>query len=278
MNLASEIISEECSVLAFYGIGEREDQKAYFFDTMTQWFEKLGYPPNRLSIRGLGHSGKAISFTRGAANLRKTGFKEISTIGMYSMPPKWDFLINDCLLYASYNNDTRYDGRSKFSDMTVAARSSIASLAHDSLLPIAQTLVEELKPDYGIGYKGLKSKAPSLYAIGLNYGAGASSGPEYEESVNIGRWSDGMEQHVYRGGILRDVYPWNFLNRKQLDMNVGDISLEQWIQQDDNRGSLNPISKDLHLWEVQDANIPALKIELCNVDLIFDWKKHLKQA
>jgi hypothetical protein len=83
-----------------------------------------------------------------------------------------------------------------------------------------------------------------------------------------------MVKQVFREGLLRDVYPWNFLTLPQLTRQVRGIALEQWIQRDARRGKLGLLCDGVSLWEVAEANIPEIRQELRQAHVIFDWRKY----
>jgi hypothetical protein len=142
------------------------------------------------------------------------------------------------------------------------------------MLSIARPVAQALKPVYGIGYTREHRLGPELYAIGIVQGLGLS-GPEDEEALIISKWSYiGMVNQVYRDGLLRDVYPWNFLTQPQLSRPVGAVSLQEWIQSDPRHGTLSVLCDRVCLWEVSEADIPDIRQKLRQADVIFDWRKY----
>jgi hypothetical protein len=272
MSAASGMVSEECSVVAFYGIDPDTKAGESFYRTVLNWFDGLGFPPDKAGITGRGHSGKLGSFARGNAKLQKTGFGEVSSLNIVSSTP-------DARTGGDYFLTADWDA--KYSYALVAARSSLATLSNKSMLPLARTLAQDLKPEYGIGYTRAHRLGPAMYAIGICQGLGPGgygvdlNEAEREEADSISRWGDGLAGRVWRQGVLRDVYPWNFLTGPHLTKQVGGMPLEQWIRQDARRGTLNPLCEGVSLWEVAGANIPEVKRVLRQAGVVFDWKKHL---
>lgn len=84
-----------------------------------------------------------------------------------------------------------------------------------------------------------------------------------------------MDRQVYREGVLRDVYPWNFLTASHLTAQVNNMVLQDWIQQDEQRGQLKPLNDDVWLWEVNEENILAVRYTLWDAGIIFNWKNYL---
>jgi hypothetical protein len=268
MSTDSKTISEECSAIGFYGTDPGAKAIESFYRTVVQWFTELGYPPDKVGVTGSGHSAKLISFARGDAKLRKAGFDGIRAIEVISSTP-------NALTGHGYFLEAAYDGKADRSHAEVVARSSLATLSATSMLPLARTLAEEVKPAYGFGYRRAHRDGPEVYMLGIGYGGEILSGEAYEEACNMARWGDiAMPKQVYREGLLRDVYPWNFLTRPQLTRKVGKVTLEQWIRQDARRGKLSALCDGVSFWEVVEANIPDVRHELRQAGVIFDWRTY----
>ena len=139
-------------------------------------------------------------------------------------------------------------------------------------------MAEVLNPAYGIGYVMPHANGPELYAIGLNYGGHTRTGKAYEEACNVGRWGTiGMRKQVFREGLLRDVYSWNFLTEPQLVRLVGKTSLRKWIGQDVCRGKISRLTDEVSLWEVEAQHIPELRERLKVSGVIFEASKYAKR-
>jgi hypothetical protein len=269
MSTVSKTVSDECSVLAFYGIEPSAAAAESFYHTMIKWFNDLDCPPDRLGITGPGHSDKVVSFTRGNAKLRKAGFKGVTDIELSSTIPSARHSGHDYYLTATY------DGRPKSWCAFLVARSSLATLSPTSLLPVARSLAQGLKAAYGIGYRMEHRLGPEWDVVGVGYGGEILTGEAYEEARNRARWGDmAMPKQLYREGLLRDVYPWNFLTRPQLVRQVGSMPLEGWIREDASRGTLSALCEGVSLWEVGEGNIPDVRRALRQAGVIFDWRSY----
>jgi hypothetical protein len=268
----TKLISQECSVVAFYGIDPSAKSAAAFYHTVIEWFKSLGCPPDKAGIRGPGHSGKLGSFSRADAKLKKAGFEGVKSMEVLCSTPQ-ALTGNDYFLTADWSVEYSY--------ALVAARSSLATLSPPSMLPVTQTLAQVLKPEYGIGYTRLHRHGPAMYAIGICQGLGLGgygvdlNDAEREDADSISRWGDAMAVQVWQKGILRDVYPWNFLTSSHLTKQIAGVPLEQWVRQDARRGTLSPLGDGVSLWEVTEANISDVRRLLRQSGIIFDWKKHL---
>jgi hypothetical protein len=263
MKASFKTTSEECSAIAFYGIEPSANAAEKLYHRLIMWFQELGNPPDKIAIKGLGYSGKLVPFIRGNTSLHKAGFDGIIVFELVCTSPNAQIWGRDFELTASYNAD---DGGLH---ADIIARSSVASLSPTSMLPIATAMCQILKPSYGIGYRRERSLGPELYAIGLAKGLGLT-GADYEEAVHISRWCDGMDDRVWTQGLLRDVYPWNFLTAPQLARPVGRASLEKWIRQDAKHGTLLALCNGITLWEIMDADISAVRQALAQAGVIFD--------
>jgi hypothetical protein len=269
----TKVISDACSVVAFYGIDTGAKAAEAFYQAVVKWATELGCPPDKLSVHGPGHSGKPASFARMGAKLQKAGFEGVRSLSVTTMTPGGQIPVNDWLLMADWSVEYSY--------ALVAARASLATLSSESLLPLARKLVQDSKAEYGVGYTRAHRLGPAMYAIGICQGLGPGgygidlTEAEREEADNISRWGDGLTGRVWRQGVLRDVYPWNFLTGSHLTKQVGGVPLEQWIRQDARRGAFSPLCDGVSLWEVVEANIPDVRRALRQAGVIFDWKRHL---
>jgi hypothetical protein len=263
--------TEECSAIVLYGISADTTAAERLYDEFRDSFRNLGYSPDRLGIAGVGFAEKLGPFAGRDAQLRKLGFGDVESFEMICSTPN-PRSGHDYFLIGNFD---RSDRRS-YADIVV--RSSIATLSTTSLLPVARRMIEILQPAYGISFTREHRFAPELYSVGvLGSRIGEQSSESYEERRNISRWLDmGMVDQVYREGLLRDVYRWNFLTRPQLDRPVGDVTLEHWIKQTPQRGTLNPFCDGISLWEVDDAQMAILRKALRDADTVFDWRKYVQ--
>ncbi|MBE9102121.1 hypothetical protein [Vacuolonema iberomarrocanum] len=265
MNEVNNLASEEYSVLAFYGVSSTEKSRLGFYETLVDWFDYLGYPPDKLSIHGAGHSGKPVSFSRSNSRLKKNGFQQVSAFTIFSTIPEGRIPINDYYLMACYGSN---------SYAFIATCSSIANLGSGLMFPLVQNLINILEFEYGIGYTREHHLGPAMYAIGIGQGLDVS-GDAREEAMNITRWGmTGMDYSVYREGLIRDVYHWNFLTKDQLQKSVNNKTLAEWIQQEATRGSLKSLSEDITIWKVDEIHIPVVRSSLQATGNIFDWRAY----
>jgi hypothetical protein len=153
-------------------------------------------------------------------------------------------------------------------DLILDLESSVWSIGSAAMLEAARQFCLLLSPAYGIGFRRAFGLGPIYYAMNL-----ATVGVDKDERLRISWWQEARERQLFRAGMLRDVYPWNFLNASQLAARVGDLSLENWIRQDARRGTLVPFASELTLWEVPDEVIPAVRQVLFDAGVIFDYER-----
>ena len=251
------------AAIAFYGVTHSAEAVEAFYRSVVEWFQCLGYPPEKAAISAPGHSGKYVSFARADAKLTKNGFAGVTTMEISALIPDAQFLASDYFLTAQYSRE--------YSFMYVSSLEFVAPLSRSVMLPLALKIVECARPEYGIGYMRDHSLGPSLYAVGICQGEGLS----YEEGLRISRWCDASDAHVWREGLLRDIYCWNFLTAPQLAKLVHGMQLKQWVAEGSERGTLTPLSNGVCLWEVPEENISSVRLKLDQAGCIFDWNKHI---
>lgn len=257
----------ECSALAFYWKHTGEPRAAGFYQVVVEWLKSIGHPPTRIGVDRKGVSGKIVNFSGMEAKLKTQGFADIIGIELYTMDcderPKWEYLTKSC-----YSDSESY--------AVVAARSSLATLSQTSMLPLAQAMIRELKPQYGIGYTQSLSQGPDFYAVGIGVGDGIGlSESEREEALRRARWGDAMTEHIWDQGLLRDVYAWNFLTQSHLSRPVNGLPLKQWIMHNPGYGTLVPVAEGISIWEVPTTRITDIQKTLWDADILFNWRKHL---
>ncbi len=88
---------------------------------------------------------------------------------------------------------------------------------------ITRTLIGGIYPLYGIGFRREMDLGPFRTVWG-DARACSRGGEEKPGGERIDKWRTfGIEQRVYEKGLLRDVYPWNFLTNLQLSRQIEGI-------------------------------------------------------
>src|SRR5262249_46565870 len=91
-----------------------------------------------------------------------------------------------------------------------------------------------------------------------------------EQIVQWGKMA--MPKELYRKGLIRDIYPWNFLNKAQRSAPVEGATLEEWINADRSRGKIGPAPCDLSVWGIEPNRIDEIRPVLKQNKVIFDYR------
>ncbi len=261
-------VSDECSTVAFYGIEPPPEALASVYRRVLGWFETCGRSADAASVSGQGYSRKMGSFRRVESKLRTIGFERVTAFSLISLLPNANSPLDDYAIEVSISLSKGY--------FLVSARKSIFDLS-DIMLSFTISVLDVLNSGYGIGYIRENRLGPTFYATGLSQGLGLSD-REYLESLNISFWNEAMALRIWERGMLRDVYPWNFLTKPQLSQSIEGLPLEQWIERMPGRGTLSPIGDGMVLWSVEDADIPSVRRTLWQAGGIYNWSKHVEGA
>ena len=257
--------------MAFHGVARVVGAKCgELFELIHNWAISIGRVPTVGQLERTSPQPKLKPFDSVLSGIKRIGFRATQGFSMIHEDdtidlPTWGRVFN-CTLDR--------DG------LVLVAEKSKCTLTVSSLFPLASKIVSILRPQYGIGYYRDWKLSPYFYAIGMPQGLGCDIGPdppEVEEEIeNISRWGDALyEKAVYTEGILRDVYPWNFLTASALKKKVDDVPLKKWIESSASRGSLKPLSQGVVLWQVKQANIPRIRKVLWDAGIIFNWRNYL---
>jgi hypothetical protein len=266
-------LTSTCSAIVFYGL-DVPDFLAGFFRGIEKWASEVGLQPDKAAIDVMGKKPRWNSVKHINKTVDKFGFAGVTSISMVSMIPKGRIPLDDYYWIASAST--------KYSYADLVCRTSLKELTRHALLPIARAIAESTGASYGIGYSRRHRLGPNMYAIGIAQGLGicsdnpdgASEGDEIEAS-RISHWGHAMRGRLWDKGLLRDVYPWNFLSPPLLEAPIEGLPLSRWIERDPARGKLEPFANGMVFWEVDTALISGVREALEKADLLFDWKKHV---
>lgn len=266
---------EQCSALAFYGFRRTKGSISELYQAMSRCFQDLGCPVDKVSIHGPGHDRRWQAFKAATARLQTTGFESITDLSMVALIPGGRTPLEDYFVSAHASTSDAL--------CNIVCKCSVASLMRDAMMPIAKEIIQIVKPRYGIGYVRPHHLGPGMYAIGIVQGLGPDgygipgemTAAEEAEANSISHWGSGIVAGVWERGLLRDVYPWNFLIKPQLDARVGGMTLREWIEQDEKRGKLDALADGIWFWELEATLIQRVREALDKADIIFDWNKHV---
>jgi len=258
--------TESNIVMAFYGMPENGDLKQLYCG-LVDWYRSINQEPTLMSVKTIHFKSKHATFARADSKLRKSDFDGISSFAIYSLKPGWQVPIQDYFIEAAFSIERDF--------FTLAIDTCLVAGGLGSISNMAVLAIKCLQPSYGIGYQRPNWLGPVNYALGMVMGSGPGS-PDRAEGLTISRWGDlGRDRRVFNDGLLRDVYPWNFLNASQLSAKIGKQRLDKWIKADKGRGELSSITESITLWSLTDTEIEQVRPVLWNAGIIFDWKKFI---
>jgi hypothetical protein len=265
-------ITNDCVAFGFYSIDATARTLGVFYGDLVAWFDAVQCPPDKIAVQGSGFGGKPITFSRGDARLRKKKFSEVKALSLAAMLP--DGVYMPLEWWATAAVDVGLGLRPYF---VLAARAPVTTLDDEAVTKLITSCVYNLRPAYGIGFHRNHDQGPLYYAGGLYYGP-IPADDEEDEALTICRWGDlAVVKEVYKEGILRDVYPHNYLSEPQLNARIGKKSLKDWIWSDLSRGTLTALDDRMMLWNVPTRQIPSIRKQLWSAEIIFDWKKYLDE-
>ena len=83
----------------------------------------------------------------------------------------------------------------------------------------------------------------------------------------------------YRGNKLRMVYDFNVINNLHLNIAVKNISLKEWILEDEKRGRLSKLNNDMWVWEVEGEELVDVNYILGEEGVLISWRlKPIKKS
>jgi hypothetical protein len=121
---------------------------------------------------------------------------------------------------------------------------------------------------YGYLFAMPREYGPECHYMGCS---GYESFTNPEEAENVGWWGS-YQSAIPNQAMLRNVYPVNFLRRGLLELPVAGRSLGQWIQKDDSRGTLEPLTRTVWQWRVSPDKIPAVREALFREGVLFYYR------
>jgi len=122
---------------------------------------------------------------------------------------------------------------------------------------------EEASFEYGYAFNAPYSLSIETYGPGLASSGVLAAGQEdayaWQRSLNSAL-AQGTRPH--RRGMLRFVYPLNFLGTQLVDSPVNDESLASWIEAHPSRGVLSKIGRNLWEWSIPEKEISEIRRQL----------------
>jgi hypothetical protein len=79
------------------------------------------------------------------------------------------------------------------------------------------------------------------------------------------KYNDPKYWHI---GMLRDIYPLNFLSKAHLENQIKGLPFDQWVAADPVRGTLKPLTNSMWSWRVEEDNISTIREALRPTGLV----------
>jgi hypothetical protein len=248
--------------VAFYGLDSNHQRAQAFYDGALALCNRVNLSPTKLWVNRSGHKGEYTSFRLADLDLKEQGFESLEGFTLAVCPEG----ATAVMLEADLECDWAAEGWG-----LLVARSLLVNLDDFPLRDWLRESVSTLRPEYGIGYYRRRRLGSGLYAIGM--GLSYPGEPPEESVAEIRRrkaWGDhGMDEAVWRQGILRDVYPWHILTKPQLDRAIGSVPLRDWIQQDHSRGTLTELVEGWWLWELPSESAEPVRHALLEAGVLY---------
>lgn len=235
------------------------DLKGWFY-FVEQWLKQGNIKPTKIDITGKnGVKGRStIKFEKGKKHLESCKFVGLDGVWIGALPPYVGTEMADFIV-AVHLDVTPLRGT-----LVLCWDDQIIMFDKGYLETLAKDLYLYLEPTYGYGYQRNFRYNPSFYPFGMTGGTTPRGEEGKIEKWQIEYFNDGS----YKTGILRDIYPTNFLTEPHLIQKLGNQTLRSWIESTDNHGKLHPLNDQLWAWHVPDERIPSIREELRNTRIL----------
>jgi hypothetical protein len=180
----------------------------------------------------------------------------------------WDI---SCMYYDASNANEPTKGLSCFQ---FAFNEKLAGFNRAMFDQIAKSIADKAGFQYGYAVQAPYGVIGEEYGIGL-----AATLPIDSELEDAYAWPRTLsidmrlkQNRPFTRGLLRFVYPLNYLSRRQIDHPVGDKSLKEWIESAADRGNLTWLCDELFVWQVPEEQIRAIRVALGESGLLVAYK------
>jgi len=219
-------------------------------------FEHFGSSPSKGVIRGGEYSGKA-KFVTIRKKAQQWEFKDVTYLELFSenvdsegrpdSPMGFSYCVGDRNTHASFRARTPEKNIDLFNE---ANRSMV------------EKLVRIANPEYGL--------IRNMYGPG-GYGIPGIDDVDFDELGTAWDWR--CFDKAWRSGFLGGVYPINLVGSAILSSQIEGHSLENWIKEDADRGSLRNLTNGLKMWVVSNTERAHVFRRLWESGLIFEEKR-----
>jgi hypothetical protein len=247
-------------LIASYGVPESRSNCDFrdWWEKTEAWANALGVPPNEISGRFRTKPRRLVNSNGYAlANYRTRFEKELDAnnveeLSLMKLAREWRYKAVDWDFAADYG---------RFADAFDLFLGAIDLGCLGNVLGLSPTaFVHEVEGqrrshlaiNYGFAVVMPRDFMPGGYALGV---AARELPPEMNMDANAWmQYHDGKPGCRECGRTLRNVYGYNILNARHLDIDVGGRRLEDWIKAASGRGRIDPLEGGLFLWRFQEGD------------------------
>ena len=228
----------------------------------------------RLAVRRGSAPGKFGDFDRVYAALDQASDAQLASFELACLPKPGLSELTDWTATVSASSAT--------SDAVLATSSGASEVERGGLIGLFGRTIGPLHPKYAYLFEQEMRLAPLCYASGIGFGNIRQERHEDHRS-NISWWGHtaSRDARTFAGGILRDIYPHNYLSEAYLSARIGvsDQTLRDWIEADQaSRGILAPFTNTLTDWAPPVARIPQIRESLYRSGRVFYWRFFCPQS
>ena len=217
---------------------------------------------HRLSPTKMGGQGdKNVTYLRGKKSLEKRKFLGVKEQGVSikALPPE-NKIGTECFDFIMAG-ELDYSRGLKKNSCILCWDDKLVPWERIYMKDLVKDLCNFLKPQYGYAFQREFKKGPIFYSWGTESGKISD-----QESNEIMQWGitglAGPDDPDYRTHMIRDIYPLNFLSPQHLEAQIGSHTLQQWIEENPMRGTLEELLPDFWCWSVESQNIESVKESL----------------
>lgn len=232
------------STMVMYGGLTSADMIRNIHKAINILFNLLGYPANVMAVsRNNKHTRYHRSSERAMAVLKK---EDLTSISLAYVPTHSTDALRSGLLLAGggmqgpSGANVILEGKINIVNLDIMAGKIIPSIAD-----VYPTI-------YGYSYVLDAPYGPDFHVVGVGFGSPKTRQvpllPESDKERGS-RWFNQHEQAIPQG-ILRDVFPVNYLTEIHSTKKIGGRLLFDWITQDSSRGVLTEVKPNGWLWRV----------------------------
>lgn len=258
------IFNPTCTSLAFYDLDISNIDVLGLFKFTELWMKSFGYEPKRGSFHSINYtSSKTKTFKFIKNKTLSDNVNNINTIYFSSYQDSWDTDMLDGVLSFRISMEKR-------GSFCIYYSEDVVNYKYEDLKIFVKNILNFLSARYGIVFRREINKGPDMYVMGIGVNLEDSIQKEKIESEKIGKWyrAYSFEDGTYKTGMLRDIYPMNFISKIHLDQPVYGGSLQQWIESSSLHGELEKFNESLWLWTVPENKTESIANDLKDTGLI----------